>query len=155
MHYVSVWLLQSWFTCLPSVHVLVCITSYIFVAGEFFFWLTYDAPVHGKPLGHKLVGSPTTIDRQIKIMAGGLMFNATCLFIRYMNSSGTISVTDICHAVRCFKRLGWRMNGWSGRIVSTQPYFSVCSSTSYILTKSWSSVRCTWWCHGHACDMDN
>jgi len=86
---------------------MVAITVYVLFAGEFFLRYFNDNPVRGKLAGNEAKGPSALMDKHMKIMIYGLIFNTTCLFIRAVYR--TIELAD----------------GWNGRILATQVYFNV------------------------------
>jgi len=86
---------------------MVCITIYVILAAEFFLRFIHDKPLRGSPSSRKQEDVTVLLDKRMRIMIYGLIFNTTCLFIRAVYR--TIELSD----------------GWKGRIISTQLYFNV------------------------------
>lgn len=107
---------------------LATISVYVLVASEFLLRYFHDRPVRNvspspattnelspsgtltasPPQAHSHTNKTGTrgLDGRMKLMLGALVFNSLCLFIRSVYR--TIGLQD----------------GWSGRIISTQVYFS-------------------------------
>jgi hypothetical protein len=68
-------------------------------------------------------------DGRIKVMSLALAFNTTCLFIRYV-SFVDISFHYVLLIISILYRAVYRTielsDGWTGRIIGTQVYFSAC-----------------------------
>ncbi|KIJ68477.1 hypothetical protein HYDPIDRAFT_106676 [Hydnomerulius pinastri MD-312] len=87
---------------------MVSIAVYVACAGEFFLRFFAHSPVRKiavlesaeKPIG-------PVVDRKMKYLIIGLIFDTTCIFIRSVYRTIELS------------------NGWSGYIISTQVYFNV------------------------------
>jgi len=86
---------------------MVAITIYVLFAGEFFLRYFNDKPVRGKWTSTEAKRHSALMDKHMRIMIYGLIFNTTCLFIRAVYR--TIELAD----------------GWGGRILATQVYFNV------------------------------
>lgn len=63
-----------------------CITIYVFLAAEFFLRFIHDKPLGGLASSHKGEVPTVLLDKPMQIMIGGLIFNTTCLFIRYASA---------------------------------------------------------------------
>jgi len=79
----------------------------VILAAEFFLRFIHDKPLRGSPSSRKQEDVTVLLDKRMRIMIYGLIFNTTCLFIRAVYR--TIELSD----------------GWKGRIISTQLYFNV------------------------------
>ena len=97
---------------------------YVICAAEFFLRFVTDRPIRGianRETTNQKARQP--IDIRMKIMIGGLAFSTICLFIRYVNpSKKTIPVAY--KPPRAVYRTIELADGWNGRIISTQVYFS-------------------------------
>ena len=102
----------------------VTITVYSACATEFYIRYFKRRPV-------RLDSGDTTrgyFDGHIKVMSLALAFNTTCLFIRYVSfvniSFHVLPIILILY--RAVYRTIELSNGWTGRIIGTQVYFSAC-----------------------------
>lgn len=82
------------------------ITVYVLCAGEFLLRYVHNRPFAGRP-GARTASTPP-LSMHMKILVGALVLNTTCLFIRAVYR--LIELSD----------------GWDGRIINTQVYFSAC-----------------------------
>ncbi|THH14780.1 hypothetical protein EW146_g5597 [Bondarzewia mesenterica] len=81
---------------------LAAIVAYSLLAAEFFMRYAHDAPVHPHTRYFR-----RPMDKNMKLMIGGLSFMTLTIFIRSIYR--TIELSD----------------GWTGRIIRTQVYFNV------------------------------
>ncbi|KAJ7512201.1 RTA1 like protein-domain-containing protein [Mycena galericulata] len=93
---------------------MVTISIYILLAAEFFLRYFTDRPIGGKEAEYHELGVYTTkrsgrgeLDSRLRIMIGALGFNTTCLLIRAIYRTLEL------------------LNGFEGRIISTERYFNV------------------------------
>ena len=92
-------------------------------ATEFYIRFLTDKPVREEETSHKNDQErKATIDPRMKIMIYGLAFSTICLFIRYVHLVPKRPFhSNLFSAVYRTVELA---DGWSGRIISTQIYFS-------------------------------
>ncbi|KAJ7676959.1 hypothetical protein DFH06DRAFT_1291799 [Mycena polygramma] len=83
---------------------ITTITAHVFCAGEFLVRYLHNRPVGSTRREKKTETAP--LDRKTKVLVCALVFNTTCLFIR-----------AVYRVVELF-------DGWVGRIIQTQVYFS-------------------------------
>ncbi|KAH7916452.1 RTA1 like protein-domain-containing protein [Hygrophoropsis aurantiaca] len=88
---------------------MISIAVYVACAGEFFLRYFSDSPVRkfDKSTAIEKENNGETVDRKMKFMIFGLLFDTTCIFIRSVYR--TIELA----------------NGFAGPIISTQVYFNV------------------------------
>ncbi|KAJ7754216.1 RTA1 like protein-domain-containing protein [Mycena maculata] len=91
---------------------MVTISIYIMLASEFFLRYFTDKAVGGKQAAYHTLNTHNKrgrgqIDRRLRIMIGALAFNTTCLLIRAIYRTLEL------------------LNGFEGRIISTQRYFNI------------------------------
>ncbi|KAJ7677166.1 RTA1-like protein [Mycena rosella] len=90
---------------------MVTISIYILLAAEFFLRYFTDSPLGGKEAAYHALGNSKRgrgqLDRNLRIMIGALGFNTTCLLIRAIYR--TLELLD----------------GFEGRIISTERYFNI------------------------------
>jgi hypothetical protein len=127
---------------------MVAITLYVALATEFLWRYFTDRPVRSvTPAQHDGVNdrvpiaekththTSRTLSPQLKQMIFALVFSTLCIFIRSVYR--TIELAD----------------GWTGRIITTQLYFSMFPLASGKHIIDWSIVRCARWCYDCACDV--
>jgi hypothetical protein len=64
------------------------------------------------------------MNKHMRIMISGLIFNTTCLFIRYVNYVHTTDHGSYDMLPSAVYRTIELADGWGGRILATQVYFS-------------------------------
>jgi hypothetical protein len=114
---------------------VAAIIVYVFCAVEFFVRYLRDLPLNSKRAtarGH--------MDGKMKLMCLGLAFSTLCLFIRYVLCSRRKHNPDrfIFSDRRAVYRTIELSDGWNGRIITTQVYFS--EPTHYLLSRLFSSL---------------
>ncbi|KAF9229258.1 hypothetical protein BS17DRAFT_684225, partial [Gyrodon lividus] len=96
---------------------MVFIAVYVACAGEFFLRFLANSPVQQVSTVSAQKLGPLA-DGKMRYMIMGLMFDATCIFIRSVYRTIELSLSD----------------GWAGIIISTQVYFNVLDGGMVTLT---------------------
>jgi hypothetical protein len=138
---------------------LASIIVYVAFATEFFTRWALDRPIRKamtekvdgteggffNAQGGEIVGSPFTdrtavsndgrhLSLRIKLMIAGLAFSTTCILIRYERQALRVFVLET-HFVFDLSRSIYRVielsDGWTGRIIQTQVYFSEFIYSTY------------------------
>lgn len=104
---------------------MIALTAYILLGTEFLIRFLKDKPFK-RPYNETLRGT-FKLDKNMKMMIGAMAFASTCLYIRYVYS-GIIAVKRLSSAFssRSIYRVIELTNGWTGRIITTEIYFSAC-----------------------------
>lgn len=106
---------------------MAAIAVYVFCAAEFFYRYYSDRPVRSGADGGQLpAGAP--IGKHLRTMIMALGFNTICIFIRYVACLHSVgSQTHKIYDTRSVYRTIELADGWDGRIIGTQVYFSTSS----------------------------
>lgn len=102
----------------------MAITFYVLLASEFFLRFKNKRPVRTKAY-LAVDPSRSQINRKMKWMVIGLGFSTICIFIRYALPPSS-PLNRHLYALRTVYRTIELINGFTGRIIQTQIYFSKC-----------------------------
>jgi hypothetical protein len=102
---------------------IVIILAYAGLATEFFLRYARDRPfTSSREFAEK---SRPEMDLRLKIMSYALGFSTICLFIRYVMEVFWSSFPSYWLSISGVYRVVELADGWNGRIISTQVYFSM------------------------------
>lgn len=111
----------------PLIKSTVALLFFIALATEFYIRFFKNWPLRqADALVTATNASPFTL--KLRLQSGGLAFSSVVILIRYVKMSCTIHLSTLTQNLhfRSIYRTIELSDGWSGRIITTQVYFSAC-----------------------------